>query len=186
MNVAFRVGDLVGLPQGFSRNMAHHEAGHAVAALALGLPCHGARLTPSGGEFFLIKPGEERIPETRDRDHELCVAGYRLAAKVHDPERGDRETALVLGTLLMAGVQAELLHGGFNQRGCLWLSDADMLEARLILSEHWGGGSGPLYHCQREARRILKERWPEVERIADVLNACGRWVPDREGAAWMQ
>lgn len=173
-----RVAPVVSLPAGFDGSLPHHEAGHAVVAIALGLPCHGAQVLGHEGRCALY--------DALDAQHEpllppappgLAASVHVLAARVHiGPSADDKNRALAMGAMLMAGRQAELLHAGLKLDGCLWIDDHDMQTAMHLLAPHFGAGSAPVWRCQQEARRQLSQNWAAVQAIAEELAVRGRWL----------
>lgn len=173
-----RVSPLVSLPDGFAGSIPHHEAGHAVVAIALGLPCHGAQVLGDEGRCALyaeLDAPHEPLIHPAPPEHAASV--HALAARVYMGQSAEeKDQALAMGTMLMAGRQAELLHAGLKLDGCLWTDDHDMHTAKHLLAPHFGAGSAPVWRCQQEARRLLSQHWTAVQAIAEVLAVHGRWI----------
>lgn len=171
-----RTAPAVFLPAGFIGSLPHHEAGHAVAAMVLGLPCHGATVTGATGACALyapLEPGEEQKPPAAPDFH---AEVHKLAARVYLPQADERERSLIMCVILMAGRQAELIHAGLEIEGVLWGDDHDMQSARALLAPHFGAAPAAVYRCQRDARTLLLGNWLMVEEIAAALDRDGVWT----------
>lgn len=175
-----RLAPCVVLPASFTGSLPHHEAGHAVAALVLGLPCEGAfvRAEKAAGGFYMHPPSESESAAAPDSTPEFIAALDELVARVHLPAAGEKDRALAMGTMFAAGREAEMIHAGLRLDGCLLGVDSDTHRARAMLAAHWGAGTAALYHCQRQARQLLETHWTAVEHIARALAENGRWLPD--------
>ena len=155
-------------------DVAAHEAGHIVAALALGLPAYDAAIERAGtaGRAGVLAPiaaiaKPPPSPET--------VAGiYRLAAPLVWPALSADVAALNFAVMLVAGRQAELIAGGIRISGELRMHDADHLQARAILAAT--DQRLAMTWAQRMARHLLTVRWRDVEAIAAELRVVGTWA----------
>lgn len=153
-----RIFPWAGLPP-FERNVAVHEAAHAVVADEIGIPTLGIEVTAKGGECFL---GYRSIHEAKV----VQVAPERvwlIAAK--------------LAALYESGIQAELLNAGVPLGDCVVrTNESDQRMALMILHEITRS-TAALGWAQRYARAVLTRRWAEIELLAERLRNEGalRW-----------
>lgn len=154
------------------RTIAIHEAGHAVAAKALGLPTFGAELHDVGGSFHMQPSQFSPDPPTRLEDDEL-LANIDLMICEKAGRADDVELAIDLATMLAAGRQAELLNAGFSWQGECPMTTHDSTRA----SEHLrrAGQAATTGFCQKRARSLLTAHWDQVMEIADELQRNGAW-----------
>lgn len=161
---------------GAASDAAIHEAGHVVVGLALGMPCHNARITPEGtaGRAGVFNPiGEKSITTTPPRPVEVAEI-YQQTALVIWPGMPPAEAALNNAIMLVAGRQAELIHAGIRLTGALSMRDADHMQASSILLA--SGQRLAMCWAQRMARHLLTSAWVDVESIAAQLRATGTWT----------
>jgi hypothetical protein len=143
--------------------VAYHEAGHVVAAVALGLPVTEAWLFddtygPNGGVVMLSWP-IDRTPET-DTDREVCARNIivTLAGVVAQTRAG---FAVPFGVVQAHETEALLL-------ALCWKAETTFADAQR-------GAAVAL----RNATRLIDERWQVVEAIAAALLRCGRVTESR-------
>lgn len=150
---------------------AIHEAGHLVAARAVGLPARGASIHPDGsGRACLFSSPNALAPSPLDPSIDgLLVSIVQLAF----PGLPLCEAARRYSVMLCAGRQAELLHAGITlPTGTeLRIHDPDHRQARLLLADT--GQRLAMGWVQREARALLFRAWDKVEFIAGRLRAEG-------------
>lgn len=157
-------------------DVAVHEAGHIVAAKALGMPCHDARISPDGtaGRAGVLSPvGDNSITKPPMSPDEVSRVYLQLACLIW-PGLGTADAALNYAVMLVAGRQAELIAAGHRLAGELRLHDPDHLQARAILSHT--GQRLAMSWAQRQARHLLTTAWAEVEAIANTLREQGHWI----------
>jgi hypothetical protein len=158
-------------------DVAVHEAGHIVAAKALGMPCHDARISPDGtaGRAGVLSPvGDNSITNPPPPPDEVARI-YLQAACLIWPGLAPPVAALNYACMLVAGSQAELIAAGHHRlAGELRMHDPDHLQARAILA-HTGQRLAMVW-AQRYARHLLTTAWTEVEAIASTLREQGRWI----------
>ena len=152
-------------------SLAHHEAGHAVAALMLGLPCFGASLGDDRGWFMTHPAMQEASPETMTEED--SAEFHLLAAKVENPASNDVDRTIDLVTMMAAGVQAELILAGHPWPGAVRRNDLDTRQASYLLAA--SGNPASLGYCQLRARSLLTQQWAQVQSIAADLVASGVW-----------
>lgn len=157
-------------------SVAFHEAGHAVAASALGLPIWSAKVDGLTGGFAMLKSQEDGDSENIARPQPAEMAKvWNLAAKVLLPG-GEEERILAFVTKMMAGTQSQIMHAGFAWPGVVRLNDPDTLEAECLLRMALGSCVS-LGWCQLNARALLSRNWGQVEEISAALLTCGEWIP---------
>ena len=152
-------------------SLAHHEAGHVVVSLELGLPCESAFIGDTKGGFsthFALKP--DQMGAMSDAE---SVSFHALAVKVAKPLADESNRVIDLVTVLMAGVQAQLFHAGQPLAGMLVINDHDTRQARLLLAG--AGHPATLGYCQLRARALLSQQWAQVQSIAAILGRDGAW-----------
>lgn len=165
-------------------DVAIHEAGHIVVGLALGMPCHNARILPDGtaGQAGVLAGVGETVPtpDTLPPPEDVAEV-YRQAALVLWPGMPPAEAALNNACVLVAGRQAELLGAGILLTGELRMHDPDHQQARALLAAT--DQRHAMTFAQRMARHLLTSAWPEVESIAAELRKNGTWM---NPAAWVR
>lgn len=145
--------------------LAYHEAGHAVALRAFGLPIWRAELLPMSGRV-------SQIIDTTLADDDVA-GGFSLEqlATLADV------TAISHAATAAAGVQAELLarYGG-AARGLRGVRVVRPGSDEQVMTAHLAGRFDaplPVAYCQHVARAILCQHWPGVEALARYLYALG-------------
>ena len=145
------------------RTIAIHEAGHAVAMAAFGVPVERVEIhqTADGGFGGSVEP-----------DRAACRARIESPDGEPTPNRSLEEfSSVAMATIYVAGIQAELLHHGLDVSGTLRLDDHDHREAVRHLMTAFRS-DGPLWYTQRLARYLLSKRWNLVVALADELMAA--------------
>ena len=148
------------------RRTCHHEACHAVVALALDQPVHCIEVYDGGGgAFYARQPTRERDEDERRRVFDVLAESMRLRPAPSDEDWiGDR---LVV---LLAGLAAEFRMCGYYPGG---EGDAQDIEELL----------GVLPAERREAireaatkrtNRLVEANWGAISRVADQLYWRGR------------
>ncbi len=165
-------------------SIAHHEAGHAVAALALGLS--PIEETISGSKGFVSLYGtlpamDSDVEPSKTLALEEQTALLLLLAADALPTYSNTDRALTIATVLMAGTQSELLLAGLDSDGLLMLQCNDFKKSVAVLRQAFGT-EVPLAWCQANARAILSQRWAEVEAIVHDLMTKGFWKPEANDA----
>lgn len=166
-------------------DLAIHEAGHIVAAMALRMPSHDARISPDGtsGRAGVLSPvGDNSIatpPPSPSPDEVTRV--YLQAACLIWPGLSAADAALNYAVMLVAGRQAELIAAGIRLPGTLWMADPDHQQTRAILAAT--DQRLAMCYAQRMARHLLTSAWADVESIAAELRATGTWT---SSAAWVR
>jgi hypothetical protein len=144
---------------GLDYRIAIHEAGHAVTAHELGLSIHSVSVTPDGGRFEQFEPTEWlKDDQNRTRFREAVLASVSPA---------DRWTLYPQIVLSFAG-RAAARRLGDDASG----AEHDLEQARAIaasVSETWAEQSALLYMAERHAEDIVRNRWEDIERLADLL-----------------
>ncbi|MDX9718944.1 MAG: hypothetical protein RBT67_16375 [Thauera sp.] len=163
--------------------VAIHEAGHAVIALALGLPCHAIRIEGTERETvggFAMSPAADLAtigaPEIHHPPETDRTAGL-VAMLAHVKQVSTQQAALDLGTMAAAGRQAEILAAGLPWPGALWSEDRDGHDTRAYLATAFN--PPPIGFAQRRARALLTHHWPRVQQIAAELTERGTWSPEQ-------
>lgn len=130
--------------------LAYHEASHAVFMDAVGVPYVGIELNSDGGRVV------------------IDVAAVRASPSVTlNKDAADLATCQLVA-MYSAGIQGELLFLGLTHGGGIMPDDTDHRMARRMLMDQFGSVS-PLGFCQRVARAVLTQRWPDVEELASRL-----------------
>lgn len=142
--------------------IAHHEAGHAALMLALGVSDIHARLIDEGrGE---VLPPAPVLP---------------LEAPPRLPLAIEQANAIWCAAVFHAGVEAELLAGGFHAPpGTEWRdrTTSDFVRAADALGKLFWRGP-PHGFAKATARAVLSCNREAVERIARCLIDAGEWHP---------
>ncbi|MDQ1315832.1 MAG: hypothetical protein QG662_1941 [Pseudomonadota bacterium] len=161
----------------------YHEAGHLIAGLALGMPCHNARISPDGtaGRAGVLNPVGENSITTPPPSPDEVAGIYLQCACVIWPGLPAAEAALNYAVMLVAGRQAELINAGIRLGGELHCHDPDHQQSRAILAAT--GQRLAMTWAQRNARHILTAKWPEVVAIAAELRETGTWT---NTVAWVR
>jgi len=151
-----------------------HEAGHIVAAMAMGMPVHDAIVAESGaGRAGVFAPVRDILAETqpppaadvRDAYLDVICLVWRGVATGEAVRR--------YAVMLTAGRQAELMAAGVALVGELHMHDPDHEQARALLDAT--GQRLALGYCQRLARHVLSASWRRVADIAAQLKTTGYW-----------
>jgi hypothetical protein len=142
------------------RIVAHHEAGHVIAAYALGQSISTVELTDTGGEFrpFARESWEPTTAEGKQafRDAVLRSIGS-----------GNLEEMLPTMISLLAGLAAQR-----RVVGCAYddYANHDVRQCEEISRAVAPGAERELLaHVQEQAEQIVARHWPAIERLADEL-----------------
>ncbi|MDP1682212.1 MAG: hypothetical protein Q8L39_10625 [Burkholderiales bacterium] len=161
-------------------DVALHEAGHIVAAKALGMPCHDASISPDGmaGRAGVLSPiGDSSITNPPPAPDEVARI-YLQAAQLVWPGLPSADAALNFAVMLLAGAQSELIAAGIRLSGELRAHDPDHQQSRAILAAT--DQRLAMTWAQRQARHLLTLHWATVESIAAELRATGTWTNSDE------
>lgn len=154
-------------------DIAIHEAGHIVVAMALGMPVHNARIAADGttGRAGVLAP----VGDTAKAPlaPEAVANVYKQAAPLVFPGVPAAEAALRFATMLVAGRQAELIAAGVPLTGQLRMGDPDHLQARAVLA--MTDQRLAMSWAQRMARHLITTAWADVQAVATTLRAEGYW-----------
>jgi ATP-dependent Zn protease len=159
------------LPDDIRKRISIHEAGHAVAALALGLGEPRLLTVHDGGGLTQVK-FELRAMTARDviaaiaqllagREAELLQFGDVTAGA-----GGDETSDLARATTLAAAFEGAFGLGSF---GPVWLGAPDDLVGPFRLTTFGSQIREILYHAGTEARRALNENRAALESLANAL-----------------
>ena len=133
------------------RARAHHEAGHAAVALALGLPLHGVSIAPRGDLL-----GRATVPFDQSR-------------------ASDRDYLARFATMCAAGPVAQLRATRETGRWAQAGGTADWHDANAVLRRLVGDLPPDLERAYadtwREAERLVGLYWWEVDALAAALLA---------------
>lgn len=140
---------------------AFHEAGHAVLMLACGLTCIHATVSVDGktGQARNTEPPQESGPTM--------------------PLEKQRAGAVWVASTFHAGVEAELLLGGFlAPGGTEWRfsGSSDFKGADSVLGDLFWRGR-PHGYAKALSRAVLIRNWESLARIAQCLLDRGDWHP---------
>lgn len=162
-------------------SVAFHEAGHAVVAMALDLPCHGALIKGFGaaavGGFAQSPDAPLAVLVGTPQIHEPPPTGYHagLASFYASHKKIELESACArFATMCVAGVQAEFLYAGAQWPEIYVSGDKDHVGANAFLRA--ANCLHRLGAVQHGAREILLREWHQVEKIALELLENGQWV----------
>lgn len=160
--------------------VAIHEAGHAVVALALGLPCHAIRIEGEGeattGGFAMSAAADLDAIHAPDIHRALEADQHaslvRMLARVQ--RIPPKQAALDFATMSAAGRQAEIVAAELPWPGVLWSYDRDGLDTRAYLAVSYRLPMG-LGYVQRRAHALLSHEWLRVQQIATHVIEHGAW-----------
>lgn len=164
-------------------SVAYHEAGHAVASLVLGLPCHAAKVAGDGAEAvggFAMSPVADLDAIGTPEIHGPAPGGYhaamvRLLASAR--QTSTEAAAIRLAMMSCAGRQAEILFAGLDWPGALWSLDKDGADTReYLLAVDRLEGLGAV---QQAVRELLSKEWQQVQVVASRLIESGNWTPEQ-------
>lgn len=153
-------------------DIAIHEAGHVVVAMALGMPVHNARIDGTTGRAGVLAPAGDTT--STPLQPEAVANVYKQAAPLVFPGVPAAEAALRFATMLVAGRQAELIAAGVQLTGQLRMGDPDHLQARAVLA--MTDQRLAMSWAQRMARNLLTTAWHDVEAIAATLRTDFYWT----------
>lgn len=167
-----------GRPVREARLVATHEAGHVIAALAVGLPPSRALIEPARWGGGVAGAVEHRSLDWID--HQAAV--HRRSRRA--PRLTRRERTQLEGDLIAccAGLAAEqVVLGGMPSQRWALTDDCEQARdvARLLGHRGWAA-SAYIARARRRALRIVREHWPQVQAIARRLlerERVWRWRP---------
>jgi hypothetical protein len=151
------------------RVVAHHEAGHAVAALAFGRPAFSLMLGPDGGEFRETAPPpvleecERAGPETEIKFFEAIVKATL------SPSDAEKQWSRLVG--LFAGRAAQRVIAGTEFDS---YAAGDLFQARTIagaITKSPSQADALLREAEMMANAVVTEGWAKVEALASELIA---------------
>jgi hypothetical protein len=160
------------LPEQIRERISIHEAGHAIAALAIGLG-DPQSLTIHDWGGSTIFAGEQRAMTGLDiikgiaqllagREAEKLVYGDFTAGA-----GGGDQSDLARATTLAAAYEGSF---GLGSLGPIWLGEPDQLAAPMRLLAFSGKVGEILQHAGAAARRAMRENRPALERLAKALS----------------
>jgi len=154
------------------KSIAHHEAGHVVAAQHYGITPHSAVVSlRDGSGHTLLAPQQAEPPS---HDEERGALGVFGLVGLADASIVFEEIALRSAVILMAGQQAELMQAGIAPAGVWRTSSQDVRQARYLLQKIFGTEIA-LAWTQLQARYLLGQHWESVEKIASELQKVGAY-----------
>jgi hypothetical protein len=128
---------------------AHHEAGHAVAAIY---------------SRFHNLPGELVASANGHGENFAGLSGRKCSAAGKEPNPRDKEIASDLALIACAGFEAEVrCTGEIGGSADVHAAKADYDLAKQVL------GNASLKHAKRGAALLIEQRWPEVRQVASAL-----------------
>lgn len=150
--------------------VAYHEAGHAVAAHALGLRVRGVHVFPDGSGRCDLgdPPGASlfRVPSTQ--------VVSRTSRQRDNPILRDRRNLERTVTITLAGPAAELAHTGhFDLAHARLDLEAAERAARAHKRHNPGEVEAFLAAMWSTTCRLVERHWPRVEAVAQRLIAEG-------------
>jgi ATP-dependent Zn protease len=159
------------LPEKIRERVSVHEAGHAIAALSIGLG-EPQSLTIHDWGGATIFAGERRAMTGLDivkviaqllagREAEKLVYGDFTAGA-----GGGEQSDLARATMLAAAYEGSF---GLGSLGPIWLGEPDQLSTPMRLVAFSGKVGEILQHAGAAARRTLIENRPALERLAKAL-----------------
>lgn len=155
------------------QSIAHHEAGHVVAAQCYGVTPHRAVIdlrNGSGGVWLASPPVD---PPTHDE--ESAALGVFGIVGLADASIVFEEIALRSAVILMAGQQAEFIQAGITPAGVARMNAQDTRQATYLLRFIFGTDVA-LGWVQLQARYLLRQHWQRVEKIAGELKERGMYA----------
>jgi hypothetical protein len=147
------------------RVVAHHEAGHALAAHALGRPINSVALTSSGGEFreYEVAAWEPTTREGKQQFRDAVLASL-------GPEHLGEMMSVMIGLSSGLAAQHRIIGHEHDDYG-----NADMEQCRAIAAAVAPEAQDVLLSFTRaEADRLVAQHWPEIEALASRLLARRR------------
>lgn len=167
--------DRIPMPTEVRHRVAAHEAGHACAAIALGLgSVHSLTLHSAGGTTTL-----EADPDVLTRQRAIKELVYMLAGRAAEVVEtgsasagagGSASSDLALATKLALAVEAAW---GLGDNGPIWLGDPAAGGDALPLHSCAPAVRRLLHHAEAEAERLVRTNLPAVQRCAARLIASG-------------
>lgn len=164
--------------------VAIHEAGHAVVARTLHLPCHAIRIAGQAQEAvggFVMSPAADLNIIGTPAIHSPAPIGYTTSlvhALAQAKHQSREQAALDLATMSAAGRQAEILAAGVPWPGTLWSEDRDGHDTRAYLAVAYPAPLG-IGYVQRRARALLLQQWASLQQIVTHLVERGSWTPGK-------
>lgn len=160
------------LPAPIRERVSVHEAGHAIAAFAVGLGVPQSLTIHDWGGSTLLA-GERRAMAALDilkaitqllagREAEKLVYGDYTAGA-----GGSEQSDLARATMLAAAYEGSF---GFGSLGPIWLGEPDQLATPMRLVAFSGKVGEILHHAGAAAERALRENRPALERLAKALS----------------
>jgi ATP-dependent Zn protease len=160
------------LPEQIRERVSVHEAGHAIAALAVGLGEPQSLTIHDWGGSTLFA-GERRAMTGLDiikaiaqllagREAEKLVYGDFTAGS-----GGGEQSDLAKATMLAAAYEGSF---GLGSLGPIWLGEPEQLATPMRLASFSGKIGEILQYSGAAARRALSENRPALERLAKALS----------------
>lgn len=145
--------------------LAHHEAGHAVIATALGFECVRIDLNHSEERHGAVEIRED-FPGSSDRNVYRAQEARRMLSVLH----------------LLAGMAATWRYDGRETDIAASGGVADEQNARNLLNVAFQGHELSVDLAYRlasvRAQELVKNYWPEIERVAETLISRGSITGD--------
>jgi hypothetical protein len=152
-------------PLGSWRNVAIHEAGHAVLMRHYGIDPGRAEISADGDAGY-VSLESEPISVGQLSQH---GDGTRMTAYISIKHGSlPKDSALQSAVIYLGGYQAELIAAGLTPSGLFVTSCTDTRRAKSALWDELRSEL-PMYWCQAQARYLLQLKWAEVLHIAASL-----------------
>jgi hypothetical protein len=153
--------------------MSHHEAGHAVANIVLGIPFTAVRIVPGkdGKIGVPFKTNPWRAPRPKTNPGEFCDAEWQELQNDEKWEAWKKKDNDGYATVLLAGKAAQIEYAGTAKDEDAY-SDYDTLKHML---PHCYQRLDELEHGARE---LVRKYWPAVPAIAAELLKRKELTPD--------
>jgi len=157
------------------RDVAYHEAGHAVVASAWGFDVEGCWTDGDGGATHSRPPQEMDVGLRSIGQLAEAFAGACAEAILHDDAAPEDRLLTEMNKVL------ELTRGYSDREAVEWLRerpgvlhDADVV---VLLPADDEQASGALGFARDLARKLLRDEWADVEAIAACLGSGARGHP---------
>lgn len=174
----------------FRKNVAYHEAGHAVAACRLLFGFHYAKVLPRGQSTHVDRRGRERVCSgTVDCGSFDVPLFYPAMSELRDEQRApifDQGFRHMIVDL--AGPYSE---ARYSKQGSFTVAliggGGDWKNAKRTAAYLAGENAGELLKlADRWAGRLVRENWSSVRAVAEKLSAVGEILIDDDTVAGIE
>lgn len=147
--------------------VAHHEAGHCVAALTFGRSAYSLSLGPDGGEFR-ESPAPVVLQECESAGIEAEVGFFQAIVRATlTPEDAEKQLPRLVGLFAGRAAQRVIAGTGFD-----YYAAGDLFQARTIataITESPSQAAAMLREAEATAVAVVREGWSKIEALAGEL-----------------